>query len=70
MEVLRLKIITRPRLQLCQAPGLDKEKEWTSNKTISLLGFGWYVLVWVGMGWHGLVWVGMGWYGLWVGMGQ
>ena len=23
---------TRPRLQLCQAPGIDEEKEWTSNK--------------------------------------
>ena len=25
-------IITRPSLQLCQAPGLDKEKEWSSKK--------------------------------------
>ena len=23
--------LTRPRLQLCQAQRLDKEKEWTSN---------------------------------------
>ena len=25
-------MLTRPRLQLCQAPRLDKEKEWTSKK--------------------------------------
>ena len=29
---LNFKSWTRPWLQLCQAPGLDKEKEWTSKR--------------------------------------
>ena len=27
-----IELTTRSRLQLCQAPRLDKEKEWTSKK--------------------------------------